>query len=228
MSGLYTQKTGLQEESRLHTRFDCAVPTTCQPPSSWAKDPWPAVIRNISAGGMCITLSRRFEPGSGLAIDLPGDDGSHSTVLARVAHVEAYEGGGWILGVKLISELSEEEISQVLNLSTLHNAALEDGSASPAIITHVGVLFDTRFATPEGERRLAWFVKRLDHSGQWPIPADKHLTFRFERGMLKMQTLRCTPFGPYWIIKCRLTHPPTAEILQHLEKTSKSSDALNS
>ncbi|MFQ3591931.1 MAG: PilZ domain-containing protein [Gemmataceae bacterium] len=212
----------------MNTRFDCAVPTTCQPPSSWAKDPWHAVIRNISASGMCLTLQRRFEPGSGLAIELPADDGSHSTVLARVAHVQAYEGGGWILGVKLISELSEEEIAQVLNLSTLHSAALEDGSVRPAVVTRKGVLFDTRFETPQGERRLAWFVKQLDHSGQWPIPAEKHLTFRCERGVLKMQTVKTTPFGPYWILKCKLTAAPSAEILAHLSKQPKDSDAMAS
>jgi hypothetical protein len=212
-------------ELRLSTRFDCAVPTTCQPPSSWAKDPWPAIIRNISAGGMCLTLHRRFEPGSGLAIELPADDGSHSTVLARVAHVQAYEDGGWILGVRLISELSEDEISQVLNLSTLHNAALEDGSATPAIVSHTGVLFDARFRTPQGECRLAWFVKRLDHSGQWPIPPEKHLTFRFDRGVLKMQTIKCTPFGPYWIIKCSLSMAPSPEVLAYLEKHPKEQDA---
>jgi hypothetical protein len=87
------------------------------------------------------------------------------------------------------------------------------------------VLFDARFATPEGERRLAWFVKRLDHSGPWPLPAEKHLTFRFDRGLLKLRTVRCTPFGPYWIIKCVLTVTPTAEILAHLEKQPQGSDA---
>src|SRR5262245_36793766 len=103
--------SGVQEEQRAAARFLCALPTTCQPPSGWgSKDPWPATIRDISTGGVSLALERRFERGSGLAIELPSEDGTMSTVLARVTNVRPHPDGGWILGCSFISELSDEEV----------------------------------------------------------------------------------------------------------------------
>src|SRR5438128_2700927 len=84
MSG---QTITVVQDLRDTQRYPCEVQTTCQPPSGWRKDPWPAVIRNVSTGGISLRLSRRFECGTGLAIDLPTEDGSTSTVLARVCHL---------------------------------------------------------------------------------------------------------------------------------------------
>lgn len=122
------------------------------------------------------------------------------------------------MGVNLISELSDEEIGQVLNLSTMHRAALEDSAGAQPVTSRSGVLFDVRYPTDAGDRRIRWFVKRLDHSGQWPIPPDRVLTFRFEHGSLKMTTLQCSPYGPYWLIKSWISAEPTADILAALEK----------
>ena len=74
MSVMLASDTAPRGDSRGASRHACEVRTTCQPPSAWAKDPWPAVIRNIGPAGLSLTLGRRFERGSGLAIEIPGED----------------------------------------------------------------------------------------------------------------------------------------------------------
>ncbi|MGL4551971.1 MAG: hypothetical protein ACRC33_12400 [Gemmataceae bacterium] len=200
-------------DTRATARYPCEVQTTCQPPSAWAKDPWPAVIRNIGQAGLSLTLSRRFERGSGLAIELPADDGTTSTVLARVIHVSPYPEGGWLLGVSFISELSDDEVGQVLHLSSLRQATLEQDAPAPAPSSVSGVLFQARL--PDGEL-LRWFVKRLDHPGQWPLPPGKVMGLRFDRSSLSLTVTRCQMFGAYWVIDCVLSRRPDAPTLARL------------
>ena len=212
MSAKLAPDPAARGDTRSTSRHPCEVQTTCQPPSAWSKDPWPAVIRNIGTAGLSLTLNRRFERGSGLAIELPGDDGSTSTVLARVIHVSPYPDGGWLLGVSFISELSEDEVGQVLNLSALRQAA---GDQEPPIApsTISGVLF---LATLPNKELLRWFVNRLDHSGDWPLPAGKAMRMRFGGSSLSLTVKTCQLFGTYWVVECGLTRTPDAVTLRIL------------
>lgn len=199
-------------------RHPCEVQTTCQPPSSWSKDPWPAVIRGISTGGVSLRLARRFERGSGLAIELPTEDGGTTTVLARISQVEAGE-GGWLLGCTFISELSDDEVGLVLKLDPFHQPSLEvldvpHGSRSPSVS---GVLFQTRAA---GEV-LRWFVKRLDLSGPWPPSEGRAVSFRLagpDGGpvVVGLVIKKCRLAGSYWIIDCTFRDDPGDAALHRL------------
>jgi hypothetical protein len=206
------------------------VQTTCQPPSAWRKDPWPATICDISTGGLCLCLNRRFEPGSGLAIELPGEDGSTHTVLARVASVHTAPEGGWLLGCTFISELGDNEVRAVLEVDPLRQASLDD-AATPTrrgmAASVEGVLFQTRSA--QGEV-LRWFVKRLDLSGRWPIPARRPVSFRVagqpgEALRVDLIIKKCRRIGSYWIIDCKFRTPPSDDILRALTTPSEQ-DAL--
>jgi hypothetical protein len=212
MSG---QTVTLARELREAQRFACEVQTTCQPPSGWRKDPWPAVIRNVSTGGISLRLSRRFEPGTGLAIDLPTEDGNTTTVLARVRHVETGE-GGWLLGCTFISELSDDEVQGILNLDPLHQPSLESHGTrrtftSPSIY---GVLFQTR---ARGEV-LRWYVKRLDLSGSWPLPDGKAVSFRLKGTAVDLLIKKCRLIGPYWIVDCKFRNDPSPAALAVLTR----------
>ena len=55
-------------------------------------------VRDISTGGLCLVLGRRFEPGAGLAIEVPDAEGGSSTLLAKVVHVRTDGAGSWALG----------------------------------------------------------------------------------------------------------------------------------
>jgi hypothetical protein len=207
--------TTVVQDLRDTQRYPCEVQTTCQPPSGWRKDPWPAVIRNVSTGGISLRLGRRFEPGTGLAIDLPTEDGSTSTVLARVCHLEPGE-GGWLLGCTFISELSDDEVRAILNLDPVHQASLESpdtprGPASPSI---TGVLFQTRV---HGEV-LRWYVKRLDLSGSWPLPDGKAVSFRLAGHAVDLLIKKCRLIGSYWIVDCKFRNDPTEAALEALTR----------
>jgi hypothetical protein len=207
MSAKLAPEASVRGDARTASRHRCEVKTTCQPPSAWSKDPWPAVIRNIGTAGLSLTLNRRFERGSGLAIELPAADGSASTVLARVIHVSPYPEGGWLLGVSFVSELSEEEVAQVLTLSEQRHAL---GDEPPAPKTVSGVLF---LGTLPNQELLRWFVNRLDHSSDWPLKPGKYMRMRFGGSSLSLTVRRCQLFGSYWVVECGLTRMPDAVTL---------------
>jgi hypothetical protein len=208
MSAKLAPDAAARGDTRTTSRNSCEVQTTCQPPSAWSKDPWPATIRNIGTAGLSLTLNRRFERGSGLAIELPGDDGSTSTVLARVIHVSPFPDGGWLLGVSFVSELSEDEVGQVLTLSEKRQALGDEEVPAPA--TTSGVLF---LGTLPNRELLRWFVNRLDHSGDWPLQAGKHLRMRFGGSSVSLTVQQCRLFGTYWVVECGLTRMPDAVTL---------------
>src|ERR1019366_9234388 len=77
---------------------------------------WSATIVDLSQGGLRMVLKRRFEKGTGLAIELPGTETRQPTIVfVKVVHLKAQGDGEWALGCKLISELSEEEMRSLLN-----------------------------------------------------------------------------------------------------------------
>jgi len=203
-------------EARGADRQPCEVHTTCQPPSAWAKDPWPATIRNIGTSGLSLTLPRRFERGSGLAIELPSDDGSTSTILARVVHVSPFPEGGWLLGVSFVSELSDEEVRQVIH----HSDRKETGGAPPAPSPRSvsGVLFQARYVIAGEKELLRWFIKHLDHTGEWPPAAGKVLGMRLIGGgkPVRLMIRKCQLFGSYWIVDCKLVEALDAATLRML------------
>jgi hypothetical protein len=107
---------------RVHERLACALPTTCQPASvSDANEVrWSATICDISQGGARLRLERRFEKGTGLAVELPGDlERESAIVFVRVVHLRREDDGAWILGCKFVSELGEDELQRLLT-STHH------------------------------------------------------------------------------------------------------------
>jgi hypothetical protein len=193
-------------------RHACEIQTTCQPPSAWSKDPWPAIIRAIGNSGLSLTLNRRFERGSGLAIELPGETGPN-TVLARVVHVSSHP-VGWLLACTFIGELSDEEVQLVLNLDSIRHAGRLETNVPSAVHN---VLFQCPVRPGD---YLRWLVKRLELNGEWPLPDGKVVSFRV--GSLpgappvELKVRKCERFGSYWIVECKLLEIPSDEVLQAL------------
>jgi hypothetical protein len=218
MFGQLAPTAVLPSNPRVAVRHACEVPTTCQPLSAWRKEPWPATIRGISTGGLNLTLGRRFERGSGLSIELPTEDG-RATVLARVNDVSPHDEGGWLLGCDFISELSDEEVECVLGLDPLRPAPVggRDGSdpeMSTASIS--GVLFHVPVSPGE---YLRWYVKRLDVSGDWPLPVGGVVTLRVGDAAgapVELRVEHCRLFGSYWVIECKLISALSEEMLRIL------------
>lgn len=102
---------------RIHERQPCTLPTTCQPASVSESHEmrWNATISDISQGGACLLVPRRFEKGTGLAVELPGDlERESAVVFVKVVHLHREDNGGWTLGCRFVSELSDDELQRLL------------------------------------------------------------------------------------------------------------------
>jgi hypothetical protein len=100
----------LANERRASVRVSCDLDSTCQPIVGEHTKSWPARVVDISAGGIGLVLSRRFEPGAMLSVCLASPDGETRTLFLRVVHLAKNVDGGWRLGCAFASELGEEEL----------------------------------------------------------------------------------------------------------------------
>jgi hypothetical protein len=102
-------------DRRAYVRQECNLNVFSQPGEGrldhvW----WPATVRNISPGGIGLVLSRPFEVGTLLAMELPSStqSGGHK-FFARVRHATPHR-DGWLLGCAFVTKLSPEEIAALL------------------------------------------------------------------------------------------------------------------
>lgn len=90
---------------------------------------WPVTIRDISAGGFQLLLSRRFEPGTLLVVDVHDGQGQATRMmLARVARVTSMARGRWILGCAFSVPLTPDDLDSLLKLASTNR--LPDRKAS--------------------------------------------------------------------------------------------------
>jgi hypothetical protein len=76
---------------------------------------WQGKLCNLSRGGVAITLARRFEVGTILAIGVQGQSEQVlGTVVARVAHVSNQADGSWLHGCSFTKPISEEDLKELL------------------------------------------------------------------------------------------------------------------
>jgi hypothetical protein len=102
-------------ERRVGPRFDCQRETTCQPLMAGKSECAPAILQDLSTGGVRLLLRRWFEPGRIIAVPLAGRaDGSPRTLLAHVVHLRARGGGNWTLGCAWMNPLLPDEVGSLL------------------------------------------------------------------------------------------------------------------
>jgi hypothetical protein len=199
-------------ECRVSERVACALPSSCQPASGITSKEarWAATIRDISLGGAKLNLRRRFEPGTGLAIELPGAGGGEPyTVLARVIHVRAQSDGSWLLGCQFISQLGEDEMQRLLP-ATAEEQAKTVANVHWQLEVRPGAIVNYR-------------IKSLHVPPAWPVPAGKIVSLRGKgrsrEWRLRLKIVTCVPRGDDWVVKCRLLAAPSAEDLLHAIST---------
>lgn len=111
------QQKRAPRDCRVYERQPCDIPARCHPASllDMKEAGWDGAITDISQGGVRLSLSRRFERGTALALELPGDDAREPTVVfVKVVHIKSGQAGTWLLGCQFISELSSDEIQRLL------------------------------------------------------------------------------------------------------------------
>jgi hypothetical protein len=79
---------------------------------------WPAKVRDLSAGGIGLSVGRRFEPGTVLLVELiASDEESALPVPVRVVHATPEGGDRWILGCAFRRTLDDEKLRALLKVA---------------------------------------------------------------------------------------------------------------
>lgn len=203
-------------ECRVFERHSCELPAICQPPTVWGdKDlHWAATIRDLSVSGIRLVLRRRFEPGAGLAIELPATDSCPaSTVLARVVHARSQGDGSWALGCKFVSPLSDEELATLLRAAEPTAPAAPEEPALPVAGSVVANVL-LRGTLPDG-RVVKRLIRQLQLSSAWPAPAAKVFDLRVgtsDAPPVRLRVDGCQRRGDVWVLRCAFVGPIPADV----------------
>jgi hypothetical protein len=195
------------------------VPTSCQPAA--ANEPrWDATIEDISKSGLCLRLRRRFEPRSGLAVELPGDGQEGYTVYVKVIHVRSDGDGFWYLGCRFMSELSEDELRRLVGLSD-HGS---QSSANARGTTHgrrpaggeTTTIDRLRLRIGIGAGKVVHCrIKRFHVKGAWPLPRGKAFNVRGvaangSRLDHQFEVVQCSEKEEGWTLQVQPVDPAAA------------------
>jgi PilZ domain len=212
------------KECRVFERQACEVTTACRPAAAFNKEAaWTATIRDVSAGGVRLVLSRRFEPGTGLAIELPGNDETY-TVLAQVVNVKAAGDGRWSLGCKFVSELSEHELDRLLRVLPIE---ADDAGAARTGAPHAN---GHAQQTIGNVRLRLWLpggavvdcvIRRFKAAEAWPVEPGKVIAIRggAEPWTLHVRVHGCSHRQGNWVLECEPANTPSVpQLLQALAR----------
>jgi hypothetical protein len=217
MSTLATAPPRTKFGCRVWERFPCDLPTKCQPVAARQdKDiVWSGTLRDISVGGVGVVLSRRFEPGMGLAVELPGaEPGMSETLLARVVYVRRLPEGGWLLGCAFISQLSETELDSLLRLSDALQHSVNNPVANLKRVVLQGITFQSE---PVSGRVIRLKVKRLVVTGSWPPAPGTVLRVKIaDPSGDKIRVTRCWVQAGTWTVAYEFVDRPSAGLLRQL------------
>jgi PilZ domain-containing protein len=106
-------------ERRDEKRAICQLEGQCRPMDSLQLSAaWPVSIRDMSRSGFQLLLSRRFEPGTLLVVDVHDAEGQATRMLlARVVRVSSLAKGRWVLGCTFTVPLTPEDLDSLLKPS---------------------------------------------------------------------------------------------------------------
>jgi hypothetical protein len=206
-------------ECRVWERYPCDVKASCQPVAARNDRDlhWPATLRDLSAKGVGIILGRRFEPGAGLAIELPETETRPAdTLLARVIHVKALPGGRWLLGCSLLSELGVDELESIVGLGQVEAPPSAPRASEAPYQVVPEVLFRWLDA---GCGTKPFAAQRLFLKGSWPLRPGA--VVRVRRGdapeaWLRVQVRSCAVHEGQWVVSCALVSRPSANVARSL------------
>jgi len=98
-------------QRRVTVRYPSHLRGSCHTVHARQAAGWPAQFLNVSCGGLGLLLQRRFEPGTVLAVEpLDVNGGTSSVLLVRVIHATRRADGGWLLGCRHVTDLTEDEV----------------------------------------------------------------------------------------------------------------------
>jgi hypothetical protein len=123
-----------QRERRAWVRYPSGEFGSCVLECATELGWWGRII-DVSHGGIAIILPRRLRAGTVLLMDQPGQEGKPVRPLRlRVVHTTTNPGGGWLLGCRFASPLSERELRAFLDSEESRMPTRPARVAGPAAI----------------------------------------------------------------------------------------------
>jgi len=96
-------------------RHDCLREVVCKSARTDRDENIPALIENLSTGGMRLVLRRCYEPGRVLAVSWPYPHGGmQRTLMVHVIHGHNDGGGTWSVGCSFLDLVAEKELASLL------------------------------------------------------------------------------------------------------------------
>jgi serine/threonine protein kinase len=118
------RKAPTGEDRRKASRFSCDLDGACRPVGASRRTRWKARVTDVSAEGLGLLLSRRFDPGTVLLLELRGARlETVSQLLLRVVRVQKAQ-RQWAVGCQLACRLKPAELQDL-------TAATSGGTAVP-------------------------------------------------------------------------------------------------
>jgi hypothetical protein len=121
------EETSTGAERRLHARYPCRLNGLCKPVGRHQTGkPWRGWIEDVSKEGLRLTLNRRFEPGSLIAVEVDVSKEElaqvfHSAIsrffLAKVVRVLHRKDGKWTLGCRLVKKFSDDDLDSLVEFT---------------------------------------------------------------------------------------------------------------
>jgi hypothetical protein len=105
----------LPPDKRSWVRFLCNFRALCRRVEPAPVEPCSAKILNVSAAGVGLMVTRRFEVGAPLCVELPIATGDTPTAVpGRVVHAKMQRSGDWVIGCAFNQPLTEEQLRALL------------------------------------------------------------------------------------------------------------------
>jgi serine/threonine protein kinase len=103
------------EERRAKVRYPSSKEGRCAPALSGKGHRWIARVHDVSTSGLSLIISRRFEPGTLLVLELEQRDAvAPRTMLVRVANARQQPRRKWLLGCSFVRGLEESALRQLV------------------------------------------------------------------------------------------------------------------
>lgn len=105
---------GPGQERRAAPRHPSSVKILCYPVGAGLGERRQVRVRNASRTGIAVLTDRRWDPGTSLVLELPGEEGPQ-VLRGRVVHATPQPGGCFLTGCVLDFPLSDAQLQALIS-----------------------------------------------------------------------------------------------------------------
>ena len=109
------QNPATVEKRRKANRHPVNFSTTLGVADAASDESWHAQIMDISLGGLCLQIPRRFEPNTLISVFLPDEQtGQKTSRLVRICWIKNMPDKSWLHGCIFVNPLKHQEVDRFL------------------------------------------------------------------------------------------------------------------